>query len=237
MKRMFYDVDTQNDFMNADGNLYVPAAEGIKGNLEKLARYATDNDIPVIGSVDRHFGTEQYKEKETELSRWGGLFPDHCMDGTYAQDKIKETDLFYDASFVDREHGGNNIFIPNAIDGSVDEEAVRKALGVVERPLGRDNQNKTGLFFEKQSFDVSDNPAFSYFLDVARPEEAVVYGVATDYCVRAAVLGLQDAGTQVYVVEDAISGVAPETTKTALEEMREAGARFVRTEEVLEDRL
>jgi len=32
----------------------------------------------------------------------------------------------------------------------------------------------------------------------------VVYGVATDFCVKAAVLGMQKRGVQCYVVEDAI---------------------------------
>ena len=36
MKTIFYDVDTQNDFMKEDGALYVPGAESIKENLEKL---------------------------------------------------------------------------------------------------------------------------------------------------------------------------------------------------------
>src|SRR3989339_460088 len=105
--KIFYDVDTQNDFMNADGALYVPAAELIKPALAKLTDYARANNIPVLGSVDKHFGTEQYKSREGELQKWGGPFPDHCMSQTDGQDKIDETTLsiFQDRKFCPHDQG------------------------------------------------------------------------------------------------------------------------------------
>ena len=90
-----------------------------------------------------------------------------------------------------------------------------------------------GFYFEKQSYDVSTNPLTKKVLNMLGPEEAVVYGVATDYCVKAAVLHLQDLGIQCNVVEDAIRGITPESSQKALEEMVQAGARLVQTEEVL----
>jgi len=74
------------------------------------------------------------------------------------------------------------------------------------------------------------------FLEIAKVGEAVVYGVATDFCVKAAVLGMQKRGVQCYVVEDAIKGVFPETTQKALEEMILAGAKFVTTKDILEEK-
>ena len=64
--RIFYDVDTQNDFMNSSGALYVPGAEEIKENLRELAGYAVNKGMPVIASVDRHFGTEKYAKREAD---------------------------------------------------------------------------------------------------------------------------------------------------------------------------
>jgi nicotinamidase/pyrazinamidase len=61
----------------------------------------------------------------------------------------------------------------------------------------------------------------------------VVYGVAADYCVKAAVLGLRSRGCRVEVVEDAIAPVDPKTGDLALAEMRAAGAELVDTETVL----
>ena len=102
-----------------------------------------------------------------------------------------------------------------------------------EEFLEAHKQYKAGIYFEKQSYDVFTNPAFPWFLDMAKITEAVVYGVATDYCVKAAVLGMQQRGIQCYVVEDAIKGVAQDTTKSALEEMAQTGAKFVTTQQVL----
>ena len=42
---IFWDVDTQYDFMMNDGKLYVPNAEEILPNLEKLYNYARKNEI------------------------------------------------------------------------------------------------------------------------------------------------------------------------------------------------
>jgi len=56
--------------------------------------------------------------------------------------------------------------------------------------------------------------------------EAWVYGVATDFCIRAAVLGLCRLGITTYVFENAIAGVNPETTEVAIKEMRAAGAHM-----------
>lgn len=54
-------------------------------------------------------------------------------------------------------------------------------------------------------------------------EKVVVYGIATDYCVKATALDGVRAGYKVAVVEDLSRGVAPDTTAAALKEMREGG--------------
>ena len=51
-----------------------------------------------------------------------------------------------------------------------------------------------------------------------------VGGLATDYCVRASVLDARKAGLEVTLVPGGIAGIAHETTRRALEEMRQAGA-------------
>ncbi|HEV8633787.1 MAG TPA: bifunctional nicotinamidase/pyrazinamidase [Chloroflexota bacterium] len=60
----------------------------------------------------------------------------------------------------------------------------------------------------------------------------VVGGLATDYCVRATVLDGLRQGFEVTVLEDAIRGVdlQPGDSERARAEMRDAGARFEKTE-------
>jgi nicotinamidase/pyrazinamidase len=48
----------------------------------------------------------------------------------------------------------------------------------------------------------------------------IIYGIATDYCVRATALDAVRAGYEVAVIEALCRGVAAETTEEALEEMR-----------------
>jgi len=63
-------------------------------------------------------------------------------------------------------------------------------------------------------------------------------GLATDYCVKNTVLDARREGLEVTVVTDAIRGidVEPGDSERALEEMREAGADFTTSDELLAER-
>jgi len=187
MTKIFFDVDTQHDFMDKNGALYVNGAEEIKPNLQKLAEYALEHDIPIFGSSDCHYGTEYFKDVEGELKKWGGPFPDHCMSETDGQSRIPET------------------------------------------------KDSLVLEFEKQTYDVFSNSQIRESLQNYEVTEAVIYGVATDYCVKAAVVGMQQRGIQCYVVADAIAGVSPDSTKKAVDEMLSWEAKFVKTSDVTKE--
>jgi nicotinamidase/pyrazinamidase len=80
---IFWDVDTQIDFMRPDGKLYVLGAEKIVPNLERLTRWARQNKTLVVASQCAHReGDEEFK-----------LYPPHCLVGTPGQAKIPETVL------------------------------------------------------------------------------------------------------------------------------------------------
>ncbi|OPX96461.1 MAG: Peroxyureidoacrylate/ureidoacrylate amidohydrolase RutB [Syntrophorhabdus sp. PtaB.Bin047] len=64
----------------------------------------------------------------------------------------------------------------------------------------------------------------------------IVYGLATDYCVKATSLDLAAAGYLVVVVENLCRSVSPDTAAAAVDEMRREGVRVVDTvEEVIEE--
>lgn len=54
-------------------------------------------------------------------------------------------------------------------------------------------------------------------------KELIVYGLATDYCVKATALDALKTGYKVTVIEGLSRGVAPETTLEAIEEMTQRG--------------
>ncbi len=56
-----------------------------------------------------------------------------------------------------------------------------------------------------------------------RIRKVIVYGLATDYCVRATALDAIAAGYEVVLIKDLCRGVDPETTRKALEEMQAKG--------------
>jgi len=77
MKMVFFDVDTQLDFLYPAGALYVPGAESIVPQVAALNRYAAENSIPVISTMDAH------TENDSEFREW----PPHCVAGTAGQQK------------------------------------------------------------------------------------------------------------------------------------------------------
>jgi nicotinamidase/pyrazinamidase len=81
MKMVFFDVDTQLDFLYPAGALYVPGAESIVPQVAALNRYAADTGIPLISTVDAH------TENDPEFRHW----PPHCVAGTAGQQKPATT--------------------------------------------------------------------------------------------------------------------------------------------------
>jgi nicotinamidase/pyrazinamidase len=74
------------------------------------------------------------------------------------------------------------------------------------------------IIVEKQSLDIFTNPDFGALLARLQADRYVVYGVATEYCVRQAALGLLRTGKPVSILTDAIAAVKPEDGARALNE-------------------
>jgi len=89
------------------------------------------------------------------------------------------------------------------------------------------------VVIEKAAYDTSANPNFDAILHALGPRRAVVFGVATEFCVRASTLALRARGFPVDLVVDAIQAITAEGGRKAKEEMVAAGVRLVTTDEVL----
>ena len=181
---IFFDVDTQYDFMHKDGKFYVKNAEDIIPNLNAITQFALTNSIPVFASIDNNgFGNA--------TGKWDKL-------------KIPETRL------------GNSIIVPN-----------KKLANEIIRQLKKENK----LLIEKQEHNAFSNPNLKPILKGTK--KAYVYGVATDYCVKEAVLELRNMKIETYIIKDAIKSVLKKNEKRDLALFRDKGAKFLTTSQLL----
>jgi nicotinamidase/pyrazinamidase len=89
MKRLLWDVDTQVDFIDANGKLAVPEAEARVPAMARLVEWARREGIPHVASADDHELTDP---EISESPDYADTFPPHCLRGTRGADKIAATE-------------------------------------------------------------------------------------------------------------------------------------------------
>ena len=177
MKTVFFDVDTQLDFLYPAGALYVPGAETIVPALIELTRFAARHKIPIVSTMDAH------AEDDSEFR----VYPPHCVVGTQGQQKAAGT------------------------------------LGV-----GAEQH-----IVEKQKIDCFSNPELRPLLARLGAERYVVYGVATELCVRCAALGLIETGARVEIVSDAVMALSADAHTSTVAQFQQLGGAVTTVQEVL----
>ncbi len=173
---LFWNVDTQFDFMNQNGKLYVPGAEQILPFLEKLTSLAEIKQIQVVNTADHHYSDANELSDTPDFIT---TFPPHCMADSVGAAYVNETKpvnpttLKWDKNYSDEE---------------------------IDTILKYRN-----IIVLKDVFDVfTGNPNTIKMLGKLAPQRVFVYGVTTNVCVDCAVCGLANRNIQVYVITDAI---------------------------------
>ena len=80
--------------------------------------------------------------------------------------------------------------------------------------------------FDSYSGFQDDGGAKTEMNDILKKDgikELIVYGIATDYCVKATAIDAVKNGYKVTVIEDLTAGVAPDTSAKAVKEMQDNG--------------
>jgi len=187
---VFVDIDTQCDFLESEGALYIPGSDAITSNLERLTQFALRHEIPIVATACSHCADDP------ELAR----FPPHCMSGSAGEKRVAAT----------------------AVAGSI-------VLANGEQWTG---EIPPHLTIQKREIDVFSRPEAAELF--ARYNQAhptfVVYGVATDYCVRAGVMGLMSRGCRVAIVADAVRPIDAAIEPAVLTELVHRGASLTITD-------
>ena len=88
MRRILWDVDTQVDFVHADGKLAVADAPAAVPAMTRLVAAARAAGVPHVASADDHELTDA---EISEAPDYAQTYPPHCLRGTRGAEKIAET--------------------------------------------------------------------------------------------------------------------------------------------------
>jgi len=202
--RILWDVDTQVDFMEPNGKLYVPGAADVAQTMKRLVGAARAAHVIHIASADDHELTDPEISDEPDFRN---TYPPHCLRGTRGAEKIVETKQFDPLPLA------LIPFPPGLIPGML--------------------EGRREVLLLKKNFNVFTNPNTDPLLDALDPDEIIVFGVATDVCDDAAIKGFLQRGRRVTFVEDAAKGLDEGRTRACIAAWREGGVAFSTADEVI----
>jgi nicotinamidase/pyrazinamidase len=202
---ILWDVDTQVDFMEPNGKLYVPGAKDVAAAMERLVDAGRAAGLTHVASADDHELTDPEISTEPDFA---STYPPHCLRGTRGAEKILETKQ------------------RDPLPLSLLPYPPARVPGLLE--------GRREILLLKKSFDVFTNPNTDPLLDALDPDEVVVFGVATDVCNDAAIRGFLHRGRRVRFVEDAARGLDAARTDACTAAWRQGGVAFTTVDEVID---
>jgi nicotinamidase/pyrazinamidase len=177
---IFWDVDTQYDFMQPDGKLYVPGAETIIPKVSEVRRFALENGYSIVADIDWH---SRDNEEISDAPDFKETFPPHCMAGEPGSERV---------GFL------GDVPIQYIEINEMDANAIRPLI----------SKKQYHVVIRKNSLDVFDNPNTDKLVKLIAPKRVIVFGVALDFCVYYVVRGLSKRpDVHLCVLKDAVKGL------------------------------
>lgn len=178
-KLFFWNVDTQNDFMDANGALSIPQADQIRPTLKALTLFAREKKIPIVSSADYHYDDSKEISDNPDFVN---TFPAHCMAQTEGADFIAETSP------------------KNALYISWEEKYQDFDISYPEFIVSKDD-------FDIFNGNPNMDDFIETLYDETGRDTAVVYGVSGNVCVKYAVDGLREREFKVILITDAVKSL------------------------------
>ncbi|MEM6996052.1 MAG: hypothetical protein AAF721_36430 [Myxococcota bacterium] len=146
MPRVVVDVDSQFDFVDAAGALYVPGP-GVRAAIVQTLREASAAGDPIVGSVDSH----AWDAWEFEAN--GGPFAPHCIKGTPGWLRVAP-ELPPRTRFVPMQ-GLAGDGVANLVGEAVQGAGTRTQSA---EDLAAEARAGVGVYFEKEVYSLFSNP-------------------------------------------------------------------------------
>ncbi|MEJ2704957.1 MAG: isochorismatase family protein [Sedimentisphaerales bacterium] len=196
---IFWDVDSQFDFMKPEGKLYVPGAETIIPKVSEVRRFALEGGYSMIADIDWH---SRDNSEISDTPDFKETFPPHCMAGEPGAERV---------GFL------GSVPIQYIDIDEMDVEAIRALI--------RDEQFH--VVIRKESLNVFDNPNAEKLVSLVKPKRVIVFGDTLDCCVYYVARGLNKIpGIKVSLLADVVKGLEVRPDQEVLDELRGMGTEI-----------
>jgi nicotinamidase/pyrazinamidase len=203
-------IDIQGDFTKwKQGSLAVPGSdEGYVKSVEMATRRLKERGVIIFGTQDWHA-------------------PDHISFATSHPGKKPFETVIIDG-------GTQVLWPPHCIQGTENARVLidnNLFLAVIKSAQNSDVESYS--FFQDKNGKKTE---MDTVLRVNGVDNVIIYGIATEYCVRATSLDLIEANYKTTVIESLCRGVSLNASAAALDEMRKKGVKVTATpEEIIEE--